>query len=193
MHGLSAAIENEDVAAGCPRAPLSRARIVEAAIALMDAEGIGALTMRRLGDALSVRAMSIYKHFDNKEDVLQAVGEALYTEIEDGQMTGCPFEDVRAVMLATCKMIERHPYMTTILACPRRAPLWEDHRRRHAAALQAAGVSEDESYRGFGVMFRMIVGAASVRGRERDGRDRGFIRFGVDAVISHLRAGAAKA
>lgn len=183
-----------DLAADCARrTPLSRARIVDAAIALMDAEGLQALTMRRLGDALSVRAMSIYKHFDNKEDVLQAVGEALYAEIEDGQSRGDPFEDVREVMLATCRMVERHPYMPRIFACPRRAPLWAEHRKRHVAALRTAGVPESEAARAFGVMFRMIIGAAYLRECERGGGKAGYIRFGVEAVLNQLRAQARRA
>ncbi|MGH9101809.1 MAG: TetR/AcrR family transcriptional regulator [Acidimicrobiales bacterium] len=63
---------------GCPRpagqrASLTRQRIVEAALQIIDAEGLEALSMRHLGSQLGVEAMAIYHHFLNKEAVLDAV------------------------------------------------------------------------------------------------------------------------
>lgn len=55
------------------REPLSRARIVEAALALMDAEGLEALTMRRVAAQLDVEAMSLYYHVPGKEAILDGV------------------------------------------------------------------------------------------------------------------------
>ena len=52
------------------RAPLSRERVLAAAIALADAGGIEALTMRRLGQELGVEAMSLYRHVANTDDLL---------------------------------------------------------------------------------------------------------------------------
>lgn len=177
----------DDLTSDYPRrAPLSRARIIEAAVALLDAHGLEALTMRRLGDALSVRAMSIYKHFDNKEEVLQAVGEHLYTEIEDGQSHGCAFEELREVMLALCGMVERRPYMPSLFAS-RRDPLWTEHSARQVDALVAAGVPRSAALRGVGVMYRIVIGAAYLRDCELGGGRAGFVRFGVDAVINQLR------
>ncbi|MFO7699911.1 MAG: TetR family transcriptional regulator, partial [Acidimicrobiia bacterium] len=63
------------------RIPLSRGRVLEAAIDLADREGIEALTMRRLGLDLGVEAMSLYNHVSNKEDLLDGVVETLIVEI----------------------------------------------------------------------------------------------------------------
>ena len=63
------------------RIPLNRERIFEAAIALADREGIGALTMRNLGSALDVEAMSLYNHIANKQDLLDGVVDTLVTEM----------------------------------------------------------------------------------------------------------------
>ena len=57
------------------RAGLSRQRILEAALAIIDAEGLGALTMRRLGEELGVEAMSLYRHVESKEAVLDGIVE----------------------------------------------------------------------------------------------------------------------
>ena len=51
------------------RTPLSRDRILEAAISLADEQGLDAVTMRRLGYELGVEAMSLYNHIDNKGDL----------------------------------------------------------------------------------------------------------------------------
>ena len=64
-----------------PREALSRQRVVASAVTLADTDGIGALTMRRLGQALGVEAMSLYNHVANKDDVLDAMVDAVFAEI----------------------------------------------------------------------------------------------------------------
>ena len=52
------------------RAPLTRERVLRAAVAMADERGVEALTMRAVGQELGVEAMSLYNHVSNKEDVL---------------------------------------------------------------------------------------------------------------------------
>jgi len=54
---------------------LSRERITEAGMRLVEQEGPQALTLRRLGDALGVDATALYRHFRNKEELLSAIGD----------------------------------------------------------------------------------------------------------------------
>jgi len=61
---------------------LSRERIVETALALVDAEGIDALSMRRLGAELGVDPMAIYYYVPNKATLLDAIVEAVMSEID---------------------------------------------------------------------------------------------------------------
>lgn len=63
------------------RTPLSRERITSAALVLIDAEGLDALSMRKLGAALGVEAMSLYNHVRNKDDLLGAVTDHICAEI----------------------------------------------------------------------------------------------------------------
>lgn len=63
------------------RAPLSRERVLAAAMELADAEGIPALTMRRLAAALGVEAMSLYHHVPGKERLLDGLADAVLVEI----------------------------------------------------------------------------------------------------------------
>jgi AcrR family transcriptional regulator len=64
-----------------PRTPLSRERVLRAALALVDEEGVEALTMRRLGRDLGVEAMSLYGYVDNKDDLLEGVVEQVFREM----------------------------------------------------------------------------------------------------------------
>ncbi len=64
------------------RAPLTRQRIAEAALGVIDGEGLNALTMKRLGSELGVEAMSLYFHFSNKDEILDEVVDLLFRELE---------------------------------------------------------------------------------------------------------------
>jgi AcrR family transcriptional regulator len=63
------------------RLPLSRARVLEAALALADAGGIESLTMRRLGEELDVGPMALYRHVANKEDLIDGLVDLVFGEI----------------------------------------------------------------------------------------------------------------
>ena len=65
-----------------PRPPLTRDRILRAAVTLADEQGLGALTMRRLGAALDVEAMSLYKHVDGKDAILDGMVEVVIAAID---------------------------------------------------------------------------------------------------------------
>ena len=65
-----------------PRTPLNRDRVLQAAVALADEHGIDSLSMRKLGDAVGVEAMSLYNHVANKEDLLDGMIDVVFSEIE---------------------------------------------------------------------------------------------------------------
>ena len=64
-----------------PRTPLSRERVLSAAVAFADASG-GPLSMRKLGEALGVEAMSLYNHVANKDELLDGMVDHVFGEIE---------------------------------------------------------------------------------------------------------------
>lgn len=63
------------------RTPLTRERIAGAALELVDREGLDALSMRKLGAALGVEAMSLYNHVQNKDDLFDALSDLLHRQI----------------------------------------------------------------------------------------------------------------
>src|SRR4051812_33400620 len=61
--------------------PLSRERILKVALELVDREGLAALSMRRVGEALGVEAMSLYHHVANKGALLDGIYETVLSEL----------------------------------------------------------------------------------------------------------------
>jgi AcrR family transcriptional regulator len=64
------------------RSPLSRERVLRAAVAFADEHGIATLSMRKLGEVLGVEAMSLYNHVANKADLLDGMVDVVFGEID---------------------------------------------------------------------------------------------------------------
>jgi len=64
------------------RVPLTRERVLHAAVALADESGSESLSMRKLGEAVGVEAMSLYHHVANKDDLLDGMIDVVFGEIE---------------------------------------------------------------------------------------------------------------
>src|SRR6201989_2288920 len=65
-----------------PRTPLTRERVLHDALAVGDAGGIEALSMRKLGEAVGVEAMSLYNHVPSKADLLDGLVDLVFSESE---------------------------------------------------------------------------------------------------------------
>lgn len=101
--------------------PLSLARIVEAAVAILDEEGIDRLTMRRLAERLGVVAPSLYWHVETKDDVIDLAVDAIFGEVAPrAQSTSHWRGSVTAVLTAWRAALLRHPWAAAMPA--RRRP-----------------------------------------------------------------------
>ena len=65
-----------------PATPLTRDRVLRAALALADRGGLEALTMRRLGQELDVEAMALYYHFASRDEIVDGMVDAVFAEVE---------------------------------------------------------------------------------------------------------------
>ena len=96
---------------------LSQAQIVAAALQLLDAEGIGALSMRNLGSRLNAGAASMYTHVANKDELIELVVDAVYGEIEvpDAGRAG-PWREVATGCAHSLRStLLRHPWIVSVL------------------------------------------------------------------------------
>ncbi|MFJ3927652.1 TetR/AcrR family transcriptional regulator [Streptomyces sp. NPDC090022] len=92
------------------REPLTRQRVLRAAVGLADAGGLETLSMRKLGEAVGVEAMSLYNHVANKEDLLDGMVDLVFGEVE----LPAPGDDWRPAMrqraVSMRQVLARHPW-----------------------------------------------------------------------------------
>src|SRR3954453_24005430 len=102
------------------RLPLSRERILEAALALADEGGIQSLAMRKLEQALGFEAMSLYNHVENKDDVLNGILDLVLGEMEPPSPDGDWLSSIRARSVSAYQALRQHPLAATLLMSPTR-------------------------------------------------------------------------
>jgi AcrR family transcriptional regulator len=150
------------------RGGLSRARIVRAAIELLDAEGLTALSMRRLATRLGSGATSIYWHVANKEELLELVMDEVLGEMAaSGERGGGGGDDgwrntVTAYAYGLRYAILRHPWLGRLLGTrPAIGPNALMLAERQAAAFQRAGFRGAEIDFAASVVGSFVIGATA--------------------------------
>jgi len=91
------------------RAPLSRQQVLGAALDYVDEHGLAALSMHKLGAALGVKAMSLYKHVADKDDILDGIVDLLWAEIPADPPAGDWRDAVRRLAASLRDLVHRHP------------------------------------------------------------------------------------
>lgn len=91
------------------RQPLTRSDVLLAALALVDARGAAALTMRNLGQHLGVEAMSLYHHVRNREDLLDGMTDLLVGELPEAADDRSWEEALREFAMAVRRIALQHP------------------------------------------------------------------------------------
>lgn len=98
-----------------PRAPLSRQQVLRGAAGYVDEHGLDALSMHKLGAALGVKGMSLYRHVTDKDDLLDGIVEQLWTEIPLQPADGDWRVAVRGLAEALRGLVHRHPHAAPLL------------------------------------------------------------------------------
>lgn len=98
------------------RVPLTRDRLLRGAVAVADASGIGALTIRSLARELGVKPMAIYHHVANKNEILDGVVDLVFSEIELPPGAGAWRAEMRQRAISARRALGRHPWATTLLS-----------------------------------------------------------------------------
>jgi AcrR family transcriptional regulator len=92
--------------------PLSRERILQVALQLADETGLAALSMRKLAQALGVKAMSLYNHVANKDDILDGLVEMVIREMELPRLDTDWQTAMRQRAISAHQALLRHPWAT---------------------------------------------------------------------------------
>jgi AcrR family transcriptional regulator len=97
------------------RAPLSRERVLETAVALADRHGLEWLSMRKLGDELGVAAMSLYHHVPTKGDLLDGMIDVVFGEIEPPSLDVDWKTAMRRRAVSTREALTRHRWAVGLM------------------------------------------------------------------------------
>jgi AcrR family transcriptional regulator len=149
------------------RRPLTRARVLNAAMKVVDRDGLQALSMRRLAKALGVEAMSLYHHLPGKDGLLDGLADALVEEITAAVAARPPESsvnwksDLRSRCLAARQVVLRHPWTPAIFGARRSIPaslyLYVD---QIVGLMVAAGFSYQLAHRALHALGSMMFGFA---------------------------------
>lgn len=138
---------------------LTRARVLAAALELVDAEGLEALSMRKLGERLGVEGMALYRHVANKSDLLDGVFEAVLTEMRAPARTGDWRTDVRAMARAFEAALIAHPRALPLFASrPAVSPASLEVVEAAIGVLVQAGLPLDRALLTFDSVVALVVG-----------------------------------
>jgi AcrR family transcriptional regulator len=140
------------------RTPLSRERVVRAAIAMADEGGIEALSMRKLADELGVKAMSLYNHVENKDDLVNSIVDAAWAEIAPPDEEADWKTQIRELAVSAHETMLRHPWASS----SRMRGMPGSARLRYGdsllGAFRNAGFSKELTYHVYHIVESYIIG-----------------------------------
>jgi AcrR family transcriptional regulator len=148
------------VADAIERRPVTRARVLAAAVALADREGIEAVSMRRLGQELGVEAMALYRHVRDKDEILDAVIDLVVGQVD---LDADPDEDwrtaMRALSMAARQVMLRHPWAPALIVERKTVgPATLRHVDRVLGILRRGGFSVEFAHHALHVLGSRILG-----------------------------------
>ena len=144
-----------------PQTPLSRERVLRAAVALADARGLEELTMRKLAKELGVEAMSLYNHVSGKGDLLDGMIDIVFGEIDPPAPDGDWKAELRKRAISTRAALLRHRW--AVGEMEGRTDFGPSNMRVHDAVLgclRAAGFSVEMTVSTMSVQDAYIYGFA---------------------------------
>src|SRR6185312_2201415 len=161
------------------RTPLSRERVLRAAIALADQGGFESLTMRKLAKELGVEAMSLYNHVANKDDLLDGMVDLVFAEIELPSTDGDWKMAMRARAVSTRDALNRHRWAIGLMeGRSSHGPANLSLHNAVLGCLRAAGFSLEMTVHAYSVQDSYIYGFAL---QERDMSSESADDFAAEA------------
>ncbi len=146
---------------GSGRVPLSRDRVLEAAVAVADAGGVGALTIRSLADKLGVKPMSVYHYVANKDEILDAIVDLVFAEIDLPEPGGDWRGEMRRRAGSARSVLRRHPWAIALLqARTSPGPATLRHHDAFIGTLRAAGFPVELTAHAFALIDSYVLGFA---------------------------------
>lgn len=143
------------------RIPLSRERVLGCALVLADEVGIAGLTIRSLATSMGTKPMSLYHYVANKEEILDGIVDAVFSEIDLPSPAGEWRKEMHERAHAVRRALKRHPWAVGLLetrSSP--GPSTLRHHEATLATLRAAGFSVQMTAHAYALLDSYIYGAA---------------------------------
>ena len=147
--------------AGGGRTRLDREQILRGAVALADRGGLAALTIRSLADELGVKPMTVYYYVKNKEEILDGIVDAVFSEIELPTVGGDWRAELTRRARSARKVLRRHPWAIPLLES--RTSPGPANLRHHDAVLgtlRAGGFSAAATAHAYALLDAFLYGHA---------------------------------
>jgi len=162
------------------QAKLTRARILDAAVELVDASGVEALSMRTLATQLGVEAMSLYNHVPSKEALLDGIVETVLDKVHAPVDDGTWRETLQELALRHRAAALRHPRVMLLFSSRTvTSPAWRRAVEDTFAALDRGGFSPAAAVNAYRTFWGYVVGYVHSELRNADSP-------GLDAYLAAL-------
>lgn len=141
------------------RPPLTRPRIVRAAMRLVDEQGLAALTMRALANELGVSPMALYNHVRDKEELVDLMADLMLGEVDCSPSDGDWMTQLRTLVCSLHQVLSAHPGLARIYGLRVRiGPHGLSVMERALGLLRDAGFSPPEAANAFFALFTYTMG-----------------------------------
>lgn len=175
------------------RSPLTRERIIDAAIELADENGVEVLSMRKLGAALGVEAMSLYNHVENKDDILDGMIDFVFSSIVTPDPSIEWRQWVRRTGLAAMEAFTAHSWVVNLLMQRGNfGPAALEFMDRTLGMLRGAGFDDESTHHAWQMLASHTMGYAFQQasgGYERgEQKDLGARLIGIGDRFPHVVA-----
>jgi AcrR family transcriptional regulator len=163
--------------------------IVDAALAILDADGLDAVSFRRIGSELAVSHMTLYTYFASKEDLLNAiVARTLRVPSIEPSTDGAWDQRLRDTILEIHTALVARPGIAELLVTHQFNGAWVGEiRERLLALLEPAGLGPQRTIDGISILFNFLLGTVMVETSRGLGGSESSFAFGLDLLIAGLR------
>lgn len=168
------------------RAGLTRETVVRAAVRIADAEGIEALSMRRVSQELGVTPMALYRHLPDKSGLLDVVVDESLRDVPLADPDGAVLAELNRCFGGLYELLLAHPGLARAAGeRPLEGPVATQIGDRVLTLLHRNGVDGDDAANLLISAFSLALGSALYRTSRRNQPDRSFSRLGAEAPAVH--------
>jgi AcrR family transcriptional regulator len=141
-----------------PRIPLSRQRVLVAAVELADRDGLDGLSMRRLAQQLGVEAMTLYYHVANKDQLIEGMVAVVTAEIDLPPADGAWKPALRRTAISAHQVLDRHGWASARMMSAGLTPERLAYMESILGCLRAGGFSPYETHLAYHALECHIIG-----------------------------------